>query len=896
MRLVVTANKRLAAAYRHQQRPSAQAVWVSPQVLPLAIWLQQLWQAWVAFSFEQGETPPQLLTPLQSRFLWQQIIESDAQDLAALLHPSLLAQQAQQAWQLCHAWQIDWQDTRFEMSGIESQQFTRWAALFDQRCQQLGVLDSSQLMAFLLPRLPVLRAYLPSQLMRIGFVQETSLESAWWQALADLGVTMEAAPSQPLPNQVRAQVYATPIAEQSAIADWVVDSLQTQPNAKLVVALPDLASWRDSLLETISLKASMQNLLPASLDMPSRITVSLGDPLAQQPVVALWRLVLGLSPQKIEHADLTTLLLSPLLMQADLAVASELVNWLNQQQVAVWRWSQLWGRLLGQREKLASKVALSSTNQRLLEALSHEPLLKRLRLLQPDGKQLGDKLPSAWATWMRQRGQQVGLNGVGLGSVAFQALTSAYGQLGQLASVDALAGSVDLGQALSLLGSVLSSPWQAKSETASVQLLGMLEAVNVDCDGLWLANMTAEQWPPKANPTAFIPLALQRQAGMRDAMPQKQAAYALALMQSVMAQAARVVVSHAQHDVNGSEWRPSGLMAFSWQMSELREDRPVWLASALASNWQDWQAPPTEVGELAAGGTGLFKAQSQCPFTAFARWRLGCQPLREATEGPDKALRGSLLHEVLEAIWQRLQTSQQLCALSDDALCAVVDETLAHVLEAAHQQQPTLLPRAYVQCEQPRMREIALIVLAQDKQLAQSDLGHFTVISESDHVQTVAGVRISMRIDRLQQFDSGASWVVDYKTGLVKTKDWDGLRPKEPQLPLYAVALQQAEVDVAGIAFYEIGKLDKIKLNGLSREDCALPTQKKADDDLAWQTRVTDWRIMAERLATDFAQGVAVADPLPQACTYCQLSALCRRAEWQVPVDEDEERADESVD
>ena len=43
-----------------------------------------------------------------------------------------------------------------------------------------------------------------------------------------------------------------------------------------------------------------------------------------------------------------------------------------------------------------------------------------------------------------------------------------------------------------------------------------------------------------------------------------------------------------------------------------------------------------------------------------------------------------------------------------------------------------------------------------------------------------------------------------------------------------------------------------------------------------WPGLVEEWRSNLERLTTEFVAGHAEVDPLPGACTYCGLQALCR--------------------
>jgi hypothetical protein len=48
-----------------------------------------------------------------------------------------------------------------------------------------------------------------------------------------------------------------------------------------------------------------------------------------------------------------------------------------------------------------------------------------------------------------------------------------------------------------------------------------------------------------------------------------------------------------------------------------------------------------------------------------------------------------------------------------------------------------------------------------------------------------------------------------------------------------------------------------------------------------WQQMLVAWQHTIDDLIAGFAQGDARVDPLPQLCTHCHLSSLCRIHETQ---------------
>ncbi len=899
--LTLTANKRLAqtilSQHAAQQLAAGQRAWEAPEVLTFATWQRQLWDRWVIEQCETGNEPPILLNSMQTKQLWQQVIEAQAQSLSHLLHPALLATQAMNAWKLIQAWQIDLSDAAFNDGTPEHRQFANWAQVFMALCAQENWLDEARLLPTLIAHLETqLTSSLPKQIRLLGFVQMTGIERAFWHALQAMGIDVE--------GLTEAQVAFAPIqsalsfasidAEQHAIAEWVAQNLERQPEMRLVVALPRMAEWRDALLEKMMLRCASKSLLPQQLDAPPPINLSLGDPLGHQPIVAVARLLLGLRYDGLDHADLMTLLQSP--FTAGTADALRLGQWLTEAQTARWQWKHLFSRLKHVEEALTQRQLeqseLSDKEQHKLAAVQYG--LTRWKQWQLPTDSSNQRLPSAWGDWMRTRLMQVGMGAKGLGSLAYQAWTALDEAFDQLAPLDLVSGQVSREKALSLLDGLLLTPWQARQGKTQVQLLGMMEAAGLACDALWVADMGFEQWPPKATPNALIPLRLQKQAGVRDADPSKQADYARHLLAAVMEKGQNITVSYAQSDGSRVDLLPSGLLDVAWESTS----HPIipLTSHALPLLWQDWQAPPLARDEIAKGGTSLFKYQSQCPFRAFAQFRLDAKDIKSASEGPDAALRGTLVHDGLEAVWKAIANSDRLLALEESQRLALVSEKVAQTLAKAQEDAPELLGERYVALEQERITALILNVLTNDTQLALSDLPAFNVESEASLERDVCGVAVNLRIDRLQQFNSTeqkAVWIVDYKTGTV-SKDWLGERPWEPQLPVYAIALQ-ARKDVAGIAFYALKDNDNPTLQGLARDDVPLPKKEKSITSADWQIQLAQWQATLQTLADDFRAGIAVAEPListgKNACGYCHLSLLCRKSEWSGMEEEDTSEA-----
>src|SRR3954454_23900998 len=90
---------------------------------------------------------------------------------------------------------------------------------------------------------------------------------------------------------------------------------------------------------------------------------------------------------------------------------------------------------------------------------------------------------------------------------------------------------------------------------------------------------------------------------------------------------------------------------------------------------EDFQAPPFDSSEPLSGGVGVIKSQAQCPFRAFAEYRLHAQRPEDACFGFDPRERGGYLHRALEAVWKCLESSERLLQASDSELRTLLEDS-----------------------------------------------------------------------------------------------------------------------------------------------------------------------------------------------------------------------------
>jgi ATP-dependent helicase/DNAse subunit B len=146
----------------------------------------------------------------------------------------------------------------------------------------------------------------------------------------------------------------------------------------------------------------------------------------------------------------------------------------------------------------------------------------------------------------------------------------------------------------------------------------------------------------------------------------------------------------------------------------------------------------------------------------------------------------------------------------------------------------------------------------------------------------VGELALTVRADRIDDV-AGGKLLIDYKTGEVSTASWDGPRPEQPQLPLYA-AFSHVE-NLIGAVFAQVrrpklafkGRVDDPRTN-LSDELVAKDAQLIG----AYNAELVEqWRGTLVNLSESFVRGEAQVDPhvYPKSCQYCPLDGVCRVVE-----------------
>jgi probable DNA repair protein len=873
---LVTASQRLArhlaAAYGAAQQVQGAPVWEAPDILPWHQWLERFWQE--SFGLLDADTPQLLLSDSQELTLWEEVIR--AADSEPLLQVPAAARSAREAWQLLHAWKLSIPRSQ-ETASEDVSAFARWAKAYGQRCTSGNWLDSARLPGAVCSAIISKRIALPPSLILAGFDELTPQQDALLKAVHAAGATVTPLTPADQTACVARIGYDDRRAEIHAAAAWARAELESG-QTRIGVVVPDLSVQRASIVRQFD-----EALLPAALlpgaDIVRPYNVSLGEPLAAWPVIHAALLLLEFGTGSLPVARLGTLLRSPFLAGAinEASARAQLDALLRQE---------------GE-ETVSISALLRRANAELAKPQAAAPqLCAQLRAWRDNiparSKQF---VPSAWSEQFAALPKLAGWPGDGpLDSGSHQAVMAWRELLTAFAAQDVVSVRANYAEAITILRRMAGERvFQPQTPAAPVQVLGLLEASGLDFDSLWVMGLDDESWPPSPRPNPFLPLELQRTRGLPHASAERELEFARRLTERFAASAGNVVFSHPLNA--GDEKRRASplLQAFPELLpSDFPAPQPG-LASHLfgaraIETLNDEQAPGLALGSAVKGGTRLFQYQAACPFRAFAALRLDARAPEEPEPGLDARARGMLLHSALEALWNTLGSHAALCSMAEATLMNAVGTAVHAALDELARDRSQTLTGRFREIESRRLMRLLRAWLEEEKQRVPFKV----VAAEQQTTIKLGGLVVEGRMDRVDELDDGTRVILDYKSGETKIKKWEGERPDEPQLPLYAVDMHKRQ-PVAAALFAQLRTGD-LAFNGLAARAGIAPKVKPAgDSEAAWQAQLDAWKTTLTVLAEAFRSGDARVDPkeFPRTCEHCGLQSLCRVHERHPDVVED---------
>lgn len=849
-------------AYAAAQLALSRQAWRTPEVHPFRAWLERE-------AFRAADSPgsvPRPLRPVEEWLLWREAAQEATRDRdwSAGDH---LSESLRRAARLMADWHIP--RAALDSAGTaEGDVLARALAHVEARCRAIRAAASHELGA-------ALRSLSPAQPGAFaGFLEHTPARRALaerWSARAPQHSQASALAEHPgdtLDGRVQLCRAGDASEELELAAEWCRAMLAANPRAHLLVVVPSPTRVRAEAQRTLAHALEPQGALGVremSLLAPA-LAVEGGAPLARYPLV--------------RHALTTLKFLTGALEFEALSAWLRATFWDAPPQTERARLDEWLRRVLRvEVTPLELSAALASAPGAL--GIGGRALASALRAA---ARALGSPeehaAPVQWAGRFEEALRAAGWPGARpLSSAELQTRIRFAELLADFVSLGAHLGSVSRHRAVDVLEALTArTRFAPATGEAAVTLTSALEDPIVRYDGIWVAGLHADAWPPPPSVDPFVPLAAQRRAripwatslGMAERAQELLARWRrttpeLILSWSAWGEERGYLASPLVAELPVAEEPPRALQHIPSLAQSIRRARRV-------ETFEDQVGQPWPARLPLPGGVRALEQQGRCPFRAYAELRLGCAPLETPRPGIDPRERGRFLHRAAELLWQRLGDSAGLeGAHRGGALNGLIEVCVAQAAEerrTAPAASADLVLRAAWRRERHRAGRLLAQLTALELQRAP-----FRVLAlELSRRLELGGAVLDLRIDRIDELEDGARAIFDYKTGRPAAPDLLAERPSDPQLPAYLLAGGEGVVALATVSLSE----ELVAYRGLADRAGRLPNLEPLG---GWQAQEARWRLALERLTREFLAGAAAVDPVEEACRRCHLHAFCRIAE-----------------
>ncbi|ABL01987.1 hypothetical protein Rmag_0199 [Candidatus Ruthia magnifica str. Cm (Calyptogena magnifica)] len=396
--------------------------------------------------------------------------------------------------------------------------------------------------------------------------------------------------------------------------------------------------------------------------------------------------------------------------------------------------------------------------------------------------------------------------------------------------------------------------FQEQANKTNIQILDALEARGLYFDEAWILGMTNQFLPTRLNSTRFIAHDISVTHQIPNTDYKLITTDAKNTLESLNSLANKVVFSYALTHL-GNEQLPSPLVEFNPTIntSHIQKIFPIPLESILDTNTSYLKKPQIKLG------VRILKDQMACAFKGFAH-RLDTTSFDAPHIGINRLEQGNIIHNVLQYIYQKITSKEQLLALNTKELDNLILNKINTVLKRH-------LNSSFKKIEKLRLSHLIHTFIEADK--LREDF--YVLTTEQNITANIANLEFETRLDRLDRMSNGDKIIFDYKTSTTSISSWYGSAISEPQLPIYAITN-----NVQGAAFIELAS-NKINFKGLSKNPDSLPKQSKYKDKYQdWNKQLKIWQQTLNIASIDFQNGITTVLPNKNACNFCEFDLLCR--------------------
>ena len=448
----------------------------------------------------------------------------------------------------------------------------------------------------------------------------------------------------------------------------------------------------------------------------------------------------------------------------------------------------------------------------------------------------------------------------------------------ELTKLSTLLGTIAWNRAVALIRSSLrAQTLTVDIRNTPVQVLSREEASGLVFDALWITGTSEEAWPPKVDLNPMIPIAVQRKAHVPRVTQGQVLNWAKRVSGNWARMAPNVVFSYVDDEQDNAD--------FYLESSRLLvQHRNIEVATLLkhpelTSRDHPWGTQPKEYllrqyspergtklpPETTWIRSSTIRDQSRCPFRAWAIHRLNLPDRISPHRLPNVVDRGTDVHELTEKLLATAKNRTEISQLGSKEIAAAVDRVL--------KRRRRRLPARFIERERERLTKLAHRWIE-----FEANREEFSVMAlEKKFTTTIAGLDLSLRVDRVDATEDLSCLIFDYKTGTATPNSWLPPRLNEPQMPIYSVAVPDAD----GLAYQKIPANGRITMTGFASALDGNKKLKSVPDVLGtdFSSAKATWKSLLEETVEEYKNGEARVDPIDvkSVCKNCHLMGLCRQ-------------------
>lgn len=819
--LVITASRRLTrvlqSEYGKQQIALGHKAWRSPDIRFLDDWLSSI----------VNSTPdilPIILNGHASTIVWERCLKGQAGD--QLLNIGGLVRQARQSWQRLHQWRVTLSEVSAAARSQDEQLFAAAALKYRAILADSNWIDGAQLSDLVAKLFEKGVAPVPNRIVHAGFDRLTPDVRHLFSTLQDAACKISIAPSSETVAAVAVVEFDNTQAEFRAAGAWARRELTEKPGAIIAIVSASL-DRNGAASERLIREGVAPGWQYGGTELRTAVNTSYGRRLSDYPAIAIALLLLQWVYRGLSFADISILLRTQFFTGQVTSGRCKLELALRRLPDRPWSPSAI-SRLFKHQAADAEADA---------DALMWLKGVEDLAAFQTDAAEKAS--PAAWAEKIDGLLGKLDWPGTrSLDSDEFQLLNRWRELLNDLARLAIVWPAMTFAEASSRLGALANDTiYQPQTRAGVVQLLGPLEAAGMRFDSLWVSGLDADTWPPAAHPLTLVSRKLQKRYSMPDSTPDDTLKYSRRVLNRLASSADRVMLSWPQssEELENSAspliGRYDGVTADQvadpgWHASDLIDSHHIEIPAADP-------VPAIRRDELVAGGATTVQRQATDPFSAFAHGRLRVSEMDTVATGLSPSQRGSLVHKALHKLlaerpsqdeirqWADPNTGERIKIAVESALTKYLwhaDPVLRHILELERNRLCKLLEK-FIEAE-----------------LNRTAFSVDRVEYELDYQQF--GVRLNLRIDRIDRLPDESMLIADYKTGQPKNLLKRDGEPRELQLVVYACALDER---IGGLVLMNIDSRTILyKGTGASVDWDAKRAGQWSERLAAWQERVSN--------------------------------------------------------